>query len=246
MLQHQHIILTLIFLLPFIDFKNQLEAIISISIILIFSVLPDIDITGKKFLNSGIKLKGALRDYFSLLSYLTELTRIIVYIPYDFIIRIILRKKSSYHRESSHSIIFLIATLLVFGLLIYLLSLALNIKISVASNYIVLATLAFIIHLFLDSVTVNGIKWFYPLNIIEIKGRLNTSNTRDVLIVDLYIAFISIMILIYYLSTFDPLSTFIPQFLKELSYFWSYLYPSHTYLLAIPLILFLREVKISL
>lgn len=245
MLQHQHILLTLIFLLPFLEIDKvkyqPLDFLISLSIILIFSVLPDIDISGKKFVNAGFKLKkGIVKDYFTVLNDITNFIRIFIFIPYDIIIRIITGKKMTYHRESSHSIIFLFSSLIILLFIISILFTTLKLSLEVSLKHLFLAIMAFLTHLFLDSVTVNGINWFYPINLITIKGRLNTANNFNMRLIDFYIVFI---LLLFALVEIDKVIVFsdLPAWIRD---FLNYIYPNHTYLLAIPLILFVREVKI--
>lgn len=243
MLQHQHILLTLIFLLPLYYSADVTNKFILVSIIMIFSVLPDIDISGNKFVNLGTFKKSAILDYLKFLNIFTNLIRTLIFIPYDFILKLILRKNKTYHRESSHSLIFLATVLLVIVFITSLLFPFIKSDLGVLFSYILIAAMAFIMHLFQDSLTVNGIKWLYPLENIEIKGKLNTSNTLHMRLVDFYIALILISIIIYH--TVDNLKTLPEQFFQFYQ-LWSNIYPNHTYLLAIPLFLLIREVKISL
>lgn len=242
MLQHQHILLTLIFLLPFLDTSSPLAAFLSISIVLIFSVLPDIDLSGKKFTNSSLSY-GKLKGYFLFLSKITELIRLMIFIPYDFIVRLLIRKSNSYHRETSHSVIFGLVSIAVITFLITSIFSVYNQKIQIPEQYIWLAALAFLIHLYLDSLTVKGIQWFYPLRILEIKGRLDTSNTVHMNLIDVYI------FIIIFFSGITLINTYFPSIhlsIYEYLAFWKLIFPDHTYLLSIPLLLFLREVKLSL
>lgn len=244
MLQHQHILLTLIFLYPFLDNSTPMSFLISLSVVLIFSVLPDIDLSGKKFTNAGIEVPSFIKRYLKILSIITQVIRTFIFIPYDFVVRLLTGKSETGHRESSHSIIFGIVTIAVIFLFITTALSFINLRISIPYQYIYLAILAFLIHLYLDSTTVNGIKWLYPLNVLEVKGRLNTSDWLHMKIVDLYILFIFLLIL--NLALVEHTTLDLPPLLIQIAEVWTSIFPSHTYLLAIPLALAIREAKLSL
>lgn len=244
MLQHQHIILTLIFLYPLLDHSSPISLLISISILMIFSVLPDIDLSGKKFTNAGMNFPSFLKRYLRSLSLITQIIRTFVFIPYDFVVRLLTGRSETGHRESSHSVIFGIVTILVLFVVITFILSIINLRISIPYYYIYLALLSFLIHLYLDSITVNGIKWFYPLNILEIKGKINTSNWLHMRIVDLYI--LLIFLLIINLVIVENTSIDLPPLLIQIAELWTWIFPAHTYLLSIPLALAIREVKLSL
>ncbi len=244
MLQHQHILLTILFLFPLIiHYDGPLDLILSVSIVLIFSVLPDIDLSGNKFVNTNMVKRGILMDYFKLLNLITNIIRIIIFRPYDFLIKLLLGKSKTFHRESSHSLIFLSVTLAV--LLLFIILLSPYLKLDNIAKYIILAILGFTMHLFQDSLTVNGIKWLYPLENVEIKGRLNTSNNLHMRLIDVYIMIIILMIIAYHVIEIIMVTNINPV-IYSFYHNWNKIYPNHTYLLAIPLFLLIKEVKISL
>lgn len=205
MLQHQHILYTLFIMLPFLQNKDLIITSINLAIILMFSVLPDIDVGYKKFHNLRIKYLT------SVLNFMNAIIYYLIYKPYQILLSLI-KSNSSNHRTTTHSIFFI---LIIFVIFLF----------SPFSSFALVAILAFCIHLLLDSFTVRGVEWFYPLKILYIQGAINTSNSNHVLLIDiLFVLYLSIAITLALNSIY---------FLLD-----------HTYLVLVPYFFSIRTVKL--
>ncbi len=191
MLQHQHILWTFLILFPFI--KSWEEALI----VLIFSVLPDIDVGYKKFQ----RFPRGIRKFLQLI---LRIIWNILYLPYAFLLSFFIGKKAFEHRTITHSLI--PAFLLSFALAYFW-----SLKIAL------LALASYSLHLLFDSITVSGVKWFYPLKGLFIRGRINTG-TWQVFLIDALFVIALLIFLNLKTPTWSLLLLFVPL-IKEVKLF---------------------------
>ncbi|NPA22321.1 MAG: metal-dependent hydrolase [Candidatus Micrarchaeota archaeon] len=159
MLQHQH------FLWTFFVLWDYLSQPWDYVIVALFSVLPDIDITPKKFQF----LPKVLRDPLNLI---TSLIWKIFYLPYVMVAGWFIGEKALEHRTITHAL----WPALMLSAIIYWFY----------PQGGLLAFASYVLHLYFDSITKSGVRWLYPW--LYIRGRLNTSSWWQRFIPDVVLA----------------------------------------------------------
>lgn len=175
MLGKYHILITLLLVSPFLKFLNlNLSLLLLVLGLIVGSLLPDtVDAKDSYLLN--IKSKKPLKSFiYSILRFSGKLTRFILK-PLSWILKLFFWRLNISHRGLWHSFLGISIISLSWFILTLLLSVYLGNLILFFSFGIFLGCF---LHLLQDSFTVQGIKWFYPLN-FKIKGKIKTVSKFD-------------------------------------------------------------------